>query len=331
MGNQLALEQIVENSTIDLGPVSGSELLLGREPDAGGLVIESSVVSRNHGSLSRVRSHWFYRDLGSTNGSWVNGTPISPGQWILLRTGDVIQLADVALRVKQTRSDDRPAVPAGTSSLERSLLVFDGVNFLDEYPIPEYGKALVIGGAQGDLDLRGQLDDQPVAIIERRGMKLELRPVSGRIEMQRNGEPIRAVTDLADRARVTVANYQIIVNVPGESSLSELAGQNAKVRLREWDAEGNRGPLASEGIGGSIGGSNRGIFGKRQESPAEAGFGDDRDDLIGADVHPSARFAGEKEDTREYSFQRLEEKIVVMIGAVLLLALVALTLYWVIG
>ena len=82
-------------------------MFLGREPDAPGIALNSKAVSRNHGFFVRCRNNWFYKDLGSTNGSFVNGNQVKSGQWSLVRNGSVVQVADVALRLSETGGPDR--------------------------------------------------------------------------------------------------------------------------------------------------------------------------------------------------------------------------------
>lgn len=70
--------------TIDLG---GQPLLIGRAQDAG-LVLEDDYASGRHARLFPQGSRWFLEDLGSTNGTFVQGNqltrtmPIDPGTGI---------------------------------------------------------------------------------------------------------------------------------------------------------------------------------------------------------------------------------------------------------
>ena len=54
----------------------GERLRIGREPGCG-LVIDHSSVSRQHAELYRAGDRWHVRDLGSKNGSFVDGIAIS--------------------------------------------------------------------------------------------------------------------------------------------------------------------------------------------------------------------------------------------------------------
>lgn len=70
--------------TINLG---GQPLLIGRAQDAG-LVLEDDYASGRHARLFPQGSRWFLEDLGSTNGTFVQGNqltrtmPIDPGTGI---------------------------------------------------------------------------------------------------------------------------------------------------------------------------------------------------------------------------------------------------------
>ncbi len=73
--------------SVTIGRIAGNDI-----------VIDDSQVSRHHASLTLEAGQWVLRDLGSTNGSTVNGQRIeSP---CVVREGDVIGLGDVMLGVQ---------------------------------------------------------------------------------------------------------------------------------------------------------------------------------------------------------------------------------------
>lgn len=65
--------------------------LIGRDPDVD-LCIESDRISRRHAVVQRVGRGHEVGDLGSLNGTQVNGRPVAG--FVLLRPGDRIELAD---------------------------------------------------------------------------------------------------------------------------------------------------------------------------------------------------------------------------------------------
>lgn len=71
-------------------PVSGASLVIGREASCD-LSLNDRQVSRRHATVCRQGNHYFLRDLGSRNGTFVNDSlVVSPWQ---LQDGDVIRIA----------------------------------------------------------------------------------------------------------------------------------------------------------------------------------------------------------------------------------------------
>jgi putative nucleotidyltransferase with HDIG domain len=62
--------------------------------------IEDASVSRFHAEVRSTEHGWRLRDLGSTNGTRLNGVRLNTGQWPL-RLRDLIQLGDVAIVVDE--------------------------------------------------------------------------------------------------------------------------------------------------------------------------------------------------------------------------------------
>jgi diguanylate cyclase (GGDEF)-like protein len=75
-------------------------LIVGRSPDCG-CVLQGGGMSRRHCTLWIVDDRLWVRDLGSTNGIFVNGTRV-PAQE--LKAGDEVTLGDIVLRVLRQKS-----------------------------------------------------------------------------------------------------------------------------------------------------------------------------------------------------------------------------------
>jgi hypothetical protein len=80
----------------DAIPVSDSELVVGRDAGLGLSLIGESTVSRRHAQLVKTGNDVVLTDLGSTNGTYVNGAKLS-GQTVL-RPGDQVQFGSVRFR-----------------------------------------------------------------------------------------------------------------------------------------------------------------------------------------------------------------------------------------
>ena len=72
-----------------LESLEGERILLGRHPRCA-IVFDDPNVSRRHAELIFRDGVWVIRDLGSTNGTTVNGEPVGRSQ---LRPGDLVGLA----------------------------------------------------------------------------------------------------------------------------------------------------------------------------------------------------------------------------------------------
>lgn len=57
------------------------------------------MVSRQHAVIRKTEFGFTLEDLNSTNGTWVNGMELQPGQVYLLRNGDQVKLAEQLLFV----------------------------------------------------------------------------------------------------------------------------------------------------------------------------------------------------------------------------------------
>jgi pSer/pThr/pTyr-binding forkhead associated (FHA) protein len=98
----------MEGSTAPI-QVAAGVLTVGRADDAG-LVIESSMVSRNHARVSNQGNRVTVEDLNSANGTSINGRRITAPT--VLRDGDIVEFGDNRFRVRITSSVPADAAPA---------------------------------------------------------------------------------------------------------------------------------------------------------------------------------------------------------------------------
>jgi pSer/pThr/pTyr-binding forkhead associated (FHA) protein len=72
-----------------------AEFTVGRE---GSLVIDDEFASGYHARFQIARGRWYVEDLGSTNGTWLNGRRIQAAQW--LKKGDKIRIGHTVMTVE---------------------------------------------------------------------------------------------------------------------------------------------------------------------------------------------------------------------------------------
>lgn len=77
-------------------PLTSSDaiVVLGRQPGRG-LKIDDATVSREHAKLFQRNGKWHVADLGSSNGTFVNGAKVTHAE---IHPGDVLKLGSVELR-----------------------------------------------------------------------------------------------------------------------------------------------------------------------------------------------------------------------------------------
>ena len=334
----LVLEELRPEGRVEIGRLEDGEVVVGREPSEG-IAIRNGAISRNHGVFARIREHWFYKDLGSTNGSWHNGTQLKANQWRLVRSGDIVQIADAAIRIT-TDDSRRPETLVGLSSIGgRSLIVFAKGDFLDEFPVSEYGRALVVGGSKADLSLEADLAELPSLVIERRGDNICAFRLAKDARVLVNDRELSELVNLADGDEIRIGDYQVMLNDPTalqrrERSVDRLTGSTeplvaggGRTAHLDWSSDRDESEVT------------------RTRSTVRIPFGqtnfDDDDgngtasvdarklDESGYDRHPSMRFSYETPSGSPGS--SLEDKVIIVVGLLLLVALSVLVLLWVLG
>lgn len=81
--------------TADRSRTFDAEFTVGRE---GTLIIDDEFASSYHARFQVSRGRWYVEDLGSTNGTWLNGRRIQAAQW--LKRGDKIRIGRTVVTVE---------------------------------------------------------------------------------------------------------------------------------------------------------------------------------------------------------------------------------------
>ena len=93
----VANSKVLENGqTFDAGPVP---VTIGRAPENTVALPEDEFASGNHARIESQRDGVWIIDLGSTNGTFVNGARLDGRR--KLREGDVVQVGDTELRFER--------------------------------------------------------------------------------------------------------------------------------------------------------------------------------------------------------------------------------------
>lgn len=105
----------------DVIPVAG-RISIGRA-DGNGLILADPSVSAHHALLERRDGAWFIRDLGSTNGTLLDGHPVAR-QPRRLRHGARLRFGSVVLEFRETSSSTVPSA-AGSELQTQERKVHD--------------------------------------------------------------------------------------------------------------------------------------------------------------------------------------------------------------
>ena len=114
----LQLRTRVDGREFLLDLASSTEVRLGRGVD-NDLILPDPSVSRRHAVVRRYGEDWVIRDLGSTNGLLLNGTPVATAR---VRAGDRLGVGAVEVEVADARPtdpmelDDPPETASGAVS-----------------------------------------------------------------------------------------------------------------------------------------------------------------------------------------------------------------------
>src|ERR1700722_12308761 len=71
------------------------------------VVLDDNSVSRYHAEVRVTERGWRVKDLGSTNGTRLNGVRLGNGQWPL-RMRDLLQFGEIAIVVEAIEEEAKP-------------------------------------------------------------------------------------------------------------------------------------------------------------------------------------------------------------------------------
>lgn len=103
-------------------PLDGDEAVIGRHPECQ-IQLDSNMVSRRHARVFRDLGKLFVEDLGSGNGTYVNGTRVA--EPLQLRHGDRLKVGPVLLRFEDETAVFLPRTPTPQSTFRLEIAADD--------------------------------------------------------------------------------------------------------------------------------------------------------------------------------------------------------------
>ena len=110
-----------EMSTIEAFDIEVTPYRIGRQVGLS-LTIPNGVVSGQHAEIFIERESLMIRDLGSTNGTFVNGNRIR--EPVAIRAGDLIQLANIPFRLSREMAEDSTLQRIDSESTDTNSVSF---------------------------------------------------------------------------------------------------------------------------------------------------------------------------------------------------------------
>jgi transcriptional regulator with PAS, ATPase and Fis domain len=193
-------------------------------------------VSRHHFTLNKQDSKWILRDLGSKNGTMLNGKLITEAS---IKTGDVIQAGIIQLLVKPAREEVQPLQLSETQSLrhdpetdrvghvpvseEEHIFTFHQLRFPEGF-IP--GKSAAMGNVFQKLQAIAD-SDVNVLLIGETGVGKEMFAQTLHQSSKRSQGPFVAVNCAAIPADLAEAELFGI----GEKVATDVSARKGKILL----------------------------------------------------------------------------------------------------
>jgi hypothetical protein len=198
----------------------GSVIPVGRDPESGVCVLEEGI-SRRHGRFFRGGSHWFYHDIGSLNGSFLNGLKLDAGVRYLVRDGDILQLADICLRVRESTEAGLVGQKAKRLRSKGVVIVLNDDELVGEFEAVGDGTVCIFGGTGSNFRLDGDNSSFPTLVIEMVDREAFAYRVTEEFQPEKFGREIVGRTRIEHRAVLNVGRYTVIYEAPLKDSDDE--------------------------------------------------------------------------------------------------------------
>lgn len=231
MPPRIKLESITLDSSNEILQLDQGLITLGREPE-NNIVIDSATVSRRHASIFSSEEHWLLKDFESSNGTWINGTKITPGAIKLLRHTDIVTLSDFSFRL----SEVEPREESFWRGFPPSLLVFYKEQYDSEFPLAAPGSSFQLGGVDGDFFVEGANPEAVFFKIVFSGQSLEVQAPNVEQKVSVNGTLISGIVSITDRDELLVPPYRIVVNYPATAQTASGMRHQAELSHKQIHA-----------------------------------------------------------------------------------------------
>jgi pSer/pThr/pTyr-binding forkhead associated (FHA) protein len=191
VGPAVHLEVVAGNAT-GMSILVEDELVIGRHAEGAGRLAEDEEISRAHARLSMdSRGLCALEDLGSTNGTFLNGIRITAPQ--TLSEGDTIELGATTLVVRELpRVSEEPAAAIGSARTQTTVAPVGALPGA-AVPTPAAEPAATEPIAETEIPLAAAAPDVPATL----SLQLDIDFGTGELQLRVDdtSEPLRLVYD----------------------------------------------------------------------------------------------------------------------------------------
>jgi len=201
----------------------GGETVVGRSPYCS-VVINSRRVSRQHCALKVNGEALILSDLGSANGTWVNGEAISGPTH--LRDGDLIELGDESLEVQV----NQPLPPREAPATEKDLPIYfmESEDDAEQTTVTQAQtssialiESLVANGSSANSPTR-HFGKVQRAVEKYLGGKLRVESSTPQLELTRLRRSIEATQRLDDSAEANAWRERVLAELRDSGAASPV-------------------------------------------------------------------------------------------------------------
>jgi pSer/pThr/pTyr-binding forkhead associated (FHA) protein len=217
------------------------------------------TVSAHHADIRREGRDWFVTDVGSANGTRLNGSDLDRGIPKLLRSGDRLRIAGFEIGIEVDVSVN-PDTASSTAMLGRGfvrevlshlhpdqsvprLQIVAGPDAGRSATLDAIGTEIRIGRAVDlELSLIDALASREHALVRRDLAGLLLVDLGGKNRTLVGGATVSGERRLHDRDEIRIGNTRIAVSDPAESLIEELE----QIPDAAWSPEPSAAPMPLE-------------------------------------------------------------------------------------
>lgn len=191
----------IDNTSVVYTSTSRS-FIVGRGEQAD-VIISEDGISRAHSQFINYGSNYFVKDLGSTNGTFINDLPLVSGEVYLLRTGDIVRFASFPFYF------NAPNI----SFTDPSLCAFGEEVYEGEFLIGA-STSFSFGGTTATIPSSSLGTEDLIFIVKRENSELVIGQRSRKFFSYLNGSQVIGTQALKDKDRITVGPLLLLVSIP---------------------------------------------------------------------------------------------------------------------